>query len=564
LALPLRAQALGDAQPTQESAQSSPEEFLQDFKETPLASTTGVSRSSRALAATAFADGQRLSQAEKFTEALARYREAFRADPTYAPTIAQIALTLLRLGKKTEAIELLTEQIKFQPEAPRLHSLLAFCLFDQKDPKKNTLAVDHARKALQLDPTLISNYRIIAQGPGVGKNPAKLKELLSQAKETPSDEASFHLRMAEMWTRILLESNTPPSSVSLQVLPFYEKAYEADPYNPQSAFQLGQVHFEAGNYPQALKYYRTAYDRNRKIPGLAERLALSYMSSGKEDQAIIILESLLDDYPERKNLYTTIGELYERAGKWPEAAKYYDLYLSNHAANAEDYIRLAQAQIMLKKTDQALATMETAELDFPDLSNILLLKSITLRSLKRYDSALDLLARVEKNSHGNPRILTAAFYFQYGATLEEAQNLEGSEKMLKRCLEIDPRHHQALNYLGYMWAEQNRNLKEAEKYVKTALTLYPENPSYQDSLGWVYYRQGRYDQAKEILLDALKKSPKSPEIMEHLGHTLYQLGESQQALALWKKAVTLSDNPVELQAYIDKISGQVVEIKTQR
>lgn len=136
--------------------------------------------------------------------------------------------------------------------------------------------------------------------------------------------------------------------------------------------------------------------------------------------------------------------------------------------------------------------------------------------------------------------------------------------MLKKCLELDPRQHQALNYLGYMWAEQNRNLKEAEKALNTALILSPDNAGYQDSLGWIYYRQARYDQAKMILLKALVRSPDNSEILEHLGHTYYQLGETQEALNTWKKAISHSEKPDELQAYIHKVTGQLVEIKKER
>jgi len=556
------AHAADTAKPLNNPVISSEEELLQDFKKTPMPSASGVDRKLRALSATAFAEGQRLSQSGKFQEALVHYFEAAEADPSYSPITAQIALTLLRLDRKEEAINLLTRQVRLQPEASRLHSLLAFCLFDPKDPAKYSLALKHARIALKQDPTLISNYRILAQGADIKKNPAKLRELLNQARETPSNEAAFYIRMAETWTRILMESNTPPSSISLQVLPFYEKALQAEPSNPEYAFQLGQVHFDAGNYPQALQHYESAYARNRKISGLRERLALSYMSCGRESEAIVVLEDLLEEFPERKNLYTSIGELYERAGKWQEACAYYERYISIHDPNAEDYIRLAQAQMMLKKPEAALTTMEAAEKNFPSMTPILLLKSITLHSLKRFDEALTLLTNIEKLARGDEKILNTFFYFRYGATYEEAGRFAEAEKMLRKSIDLDPRHHQALNYLGYMFAEENRNLKEAEKLISTALALSPDNPGYQDSLGWVYHRQGRYEQAKTLFLKALAKVPDNPEILEHLGHAHYQLGETQEALLTWRQAMRHSENPDKLQAHIHQITGNRVEMKS--
>jgi tetratricopeptide (TPR) repeat protein len=561
LVFPKTVFAVSDTKSRPKSTLSSDEEFLQDFGDGAMPGSPAVDRKNRALATASFAEGQRLSQAQQFNEALSRYLEAAEADPGYSPTIAQIALLLIRLDRKEEAISLLTKQVQLRPEASRLHSLLAFCLFDPNNPIHNTLAVDHARRALELDPTQIGNYRILAQDRDTARNPARLQKLLGQAQETASQEGSFHIRMAEIWSRILLESGTPPSAVSLQILPFYEKAYQSEPSNPDYAFQLGQIHFDAGNYSQALSYYLLAYERNRKIPGLRERLALSYMSCDRENEAISVLEDLLAEFPERKNLYTTIGELYERAGKWQEAAKYYSLYIELHPPNAEDYIRLAQAQVSLKKPESALTTLEAAEKDFPTLPPILLLKSIILRSLRQVDAALLLLSRVEKNNQSDPTVLNAAFYFQYGATLGEARLFDQAEIKLKKCLELNPHHHQALNYLGYLWADQNIHLPEAEKLIQAALKLSPDHPGYQDSLGWVNFRLGRHEAAKELFLQALTKSPDDPEILEHLGHTYYQLGATPEALECWKNALTHTEKPDELQAAIQKISGQMVEMK---
>jgi len=187
---------------------------------------------------------------------------------------------------------------------------------------------------------------------------------------------------------------------------------------------------------------------------------------------------------------------------------------------------------------------------------------ITLHSLKRFDEALTLLTNIEKLARGDEKILNTFFYFRYGATYEEAGRFAEAEKMLRKSIDLDPRHHQALNYLGYMFAEENRNLKEAEKLISTALALSPDNPGYQDSLGWVYHRQGRYEQAKTLFLKALAKVPDNPEILEHLGHAHYQLGETQEALLTWRQAMRHSENPDKLQAHIHQITGNRVEMKS--
>ncbi|NJK91891.1 MAG: tetratricopeptide repeat protein [Blastochloris sp.] len=299
---------------------------------------------------------------------------------------------------------------------------------DPKNKTKTQQALTHARTALQLDPTQIANYRILAQGLELDHQKEKIQQLLSQARETPSDEAGFHLRMAELWSRILRESGSQPSSIGTQILPFYEKAYQADKSSPETAFLLGQAHFELGNYTQALEFYEITLKRNRKLPGLRERLALCYMSSGRESDAIHTLETLVHDFPDRNMLYATIAELYERAGKWQEAEHYYARYLQPQSANAHDYLRLAQARLMLNRPQDALDTLQQAEQEFPAFPQILLYKSHALRSLKRYPEALTQLVRMEHLAQGDSHTLDASFYFQYGATLNEAGQTVAAEK----------------------------------------------------------------------------------------------------------------------------------------
>jgi len=551
-----------DLADSKKSVAASPEVLSHDFPRTSTVTSAESARHFRALASAAFSEGQRLALTGNFEQALTRYQEAAQADPTYSATYAQIALTLLRLDREDEALHTLTEQLKQQPTDSQLHALLAYCLINQKDSPNKELALAHATRSLELDPTLISNYRILAQGLQLKNKPAGLKELLAKALKTPSNEAAFHLRMASLWNGILLESNTKPSSINSLILPFYEKAYQVDPLNPDTSFHLGQVHFDSGNYPQALNYYQIAYALNRKIPGLRERLALSYLSSNQENEAIPILENLLEEFPDRSNLYSTVGELYERAGKWSEAATYYAAYLKFKTPNAEDYIRLAQAQMMLIKPKEALTTLESAVADFPTLTTLQLLKAVALCSLQRPADAINVLKDVETTAQGNPQILNAPFYFQYGTTLAAAGRTEESEEFLKKCLTLNPHYHQALNYLGFSWAEQNRQLSEAEAYVIKALALDPENSSYQDSLGWIYHKQGRQEQARAILLSALQKTPDSPELLEHLGHVYLKLGQTKEALTAWQRALPLSLNQEKLQALIKETSTQ--EFKANR
>src|SRR5262249_24712791 len=112
------------------------------------------------------------------------------------------------------------------------------------------------------------------------------------------------------------------------------------------------------------------------------------------------------------------------------------------------------------------------------------------------------------------------------------------------------------NDLGYIWADRGQNLEESEKLIRKALdldrkrrkaqpNLKPEedrdNGAYLDSLGWVLFKQKKYAEAKKVLQEAVKdKSSQHIEIYDHLGEVLLALSEREAAVAAWQRGVELA------------------------
>ena len=60
-------------------------------------------------------------------------------------------------------------------------------------------------------------------------------------------------------------------------------------------------------------------------------------------------------------------------------------------------------------------------------------------------------------------------------------------------MELDDENPDALNYLGYMYAEDGIMLDQAQTLIEKALEIDPNNGAYIDSLGWVYFKKGMID-----------------------------------------------------------------------
>src|SRR3981081_1675596 len=108
-------------------------------------------------------------------------------------------------------------------------------------------------------------------------------------------------------------------------------------------------------------------------------------------------------------------------------------------------------------------------------------------------------------------------WFLRGSTFEREKRYAEAEEQFKKVVASDPEHASALNYLGYMLADQTTKLEEALGYIKRPVDLDPANGAYLDSLGWAYFRLGKYELAEDNLLKASQHMGMDPTAQDHLG-----------------------------------------------
>jgi len=127
--------------------------------------------------------------------------------------------------------------------------------------------------------------------------------------------------------------------------------------------------------------------------------------------------------------------------------------------------------------------------------------------------------------------------FLRGAMDERVKKYDAAEAQFRKVLELDPDNASAMNYLGYMFADQNVRLDEAEKLINKALEAEPNNGAYMDSLGWVYFRMKRLPEAEEQLRRALQKLSRDATVHDHLGDIYFEEGRVRDALLQWQNSV---------------------------
>src|SRR5210317_1103277 len=127
--------------------------------------------------------------------------------------------------------------------------------------------------------------------------------------------------------------------------------------------------------------------------------------------------------------------------------------------------------------------------------------------------------------------------FKYGILLERNGKIKSSEKIIQQSLDISNNSYPyILNYLAYLWVDNNRNLDKAEKMLIKAV----EDSNYQDgaiidSLGWLYFKKGDLKLAEKWISDAYRLEPSEPEIIDHLSQIYLKLGRYKEAKFLDNK-----------------------------
>lgn len=534
-----------------------------------------------------FADeaSQSSENAAEFRELeLAELRQASRLEPESGYIRALIADRLYRLSRHEEAEREARQALRKDPS-----SVLA-CLVLGKihlQQQRMDLAIDWFEKCLSLEPhhqeTLFHLARIYQDRNDL----QKVNEIYLRLIEINPDQS--HNLYPMIAQNYLLDGDYP------KAIEFYERTIRVAPFYTPAYRNMAYAYFRQENYDKAIEIYRRLLSLERAPEGKAEiegYLAETFYRAGKMDQAYqSFLRSLQLD-PRRQEVRRPLGLLAYYLGKYSEAVQHLSEYIKVEPDDWEVLQHLGVAYVEMGRIEEATAILERirqeglasaqvyhvlvqlySALGQPDQVEQVLLEAIekgeNLESLlltlgvfqyeqHRYEQAEEQLLKVLEL---NPTNKQAQLYL--GLTYDKLDRMDLLEKIMRQAIALDNQFAEALNLLGYAFADRNMNLDEAERLIDAALVLRPNAGFIVDSLGWVYYRQGRYSEAVEQLERAVRLTGDSPDwvILDHLGDAYIQLGRVEDAVNAWTKA--LEARPHDRDSRADKIQNDIQEIQAK-
>lgn len=145
--------------------------------------------------------------------------------------------------------------------------------------------------------------------------------------------------------------------------------------------------------------------------------------------------------------------------------------------------------------------------------------------------------------------------FIYALGQEKDKNYPEMEAALKLIIKKNPNDKNALNALGYSYADRNIKLQEAYGLISKAYQLSPGDAYILDSLAWVNFRLGNTQLAASQLSKAFEMKPEA-EMGAHLGEILWTLGDKAEADKVWKKAEEINANDPTLKDTLRRLRAE--------
>jgi tetratricopeptide (TPR) repeat protein len=311
-------------------------------------------------------------------------------------------------------------------------------------------------------------------------------------------------------------------------------------------YTLGRLYLRVDRANDAVDTLGAVVEENPGSVQARLTLAQAYASAGRLDDAIASLEAVVGQAP---RVAATLGEYQEQAGRYLDAAESYTNALEQAPDNRELKFRRVAVLFNAGRYDDVATMAAVAAREHPGDSRF---ARMEVRGLFEGGSREAAYARMralvaETPGDGSLRLGLADLY-------HDGDRTGDAERTLRDLVADEPANASALNYLGYLLAEEGRQLDEAIDLVRRALDLDPDNPAFLDSLGWAYFRQGDLDEAARYLEPAAAQMPDSAEVLDHLADLRLAQGRVAEAIDAWTQALD-GDGSADTEAIQRKIDA---------
>jgi protein O-mannosyl-transferase len=250
---------------------------------------------------------------------------------------------------------------------------------------------------------------------------------------------------------------------------FYKRTFEAGSRSARVAVNLGQVYAARGAYAEAEQIFRSVLEQNPDYPVAQNNLASVLARQGKDKEAEALFAVI------EKNSKRTRQE-YPRT--WIGA------------------LNLASVRHNAHQDDSALAILERAHNDYPEVWELISLKAEIVREREGPDAALGLVEGFARTNwwHHAAALALGRLYAQRGDS-------DRADAALRLASQLDVHGTEALRLMVEMRVRENK-LDDAFRIQQRAVARQPDQPSQYVYLSDILEKMGRNVEARAELAKA--------------------------------------------------------------
>jgi tetratricopeptide (TPR) repeat protein len=507
-------------------------------------------------------------------KAINEYIKILRFDQTSAELRIELASLYVRKGEKKKAIAVLEKSIVYNPENLDSHLLLGGLYGSLKEFDK---AIREYERVIEINPEKHEAYLFLSiffQEVGQPDEAITvLKKLLTISPDHLMGSyylAKVYLKIgsqddAEEWLKKTLALKPAFESAAFDLGHLYETQKKRDKVietyrefirlNPETIsmrLRLGQIFFRMKKYPEAERLSREVLEIDNSRMDARFSLGLILFFAGEDlDGAIDEFLIVLENSPQNHKARFFLASAYEKMKRYPDALQEFagipedsDFYVNSRLhmsfilkedGRIEEAIELLNNSIDTKGSEDELFGFLAAL--YEENNQLHRAEEILKKGLSIFPASIDL-------------------HYKLGVIYSKMERGEESLLEMEKVLAIEPENAEALNFIGYTYADKGIRLDEAERMIKRAMELKPGNGYIIDSLGWLYYRQNKTEKAIKYLEEAFRITPKDPTIAEHLGEVYERMGNGEKALEMYRKALELNPENESLKEKINGLTGE--------
>jgi len=505
------------------------------------------------------------SQAQKkqgnLKEAINFLEKAIQQDPESLYLKQEMAILCLQNNDSGKALSIVEDILKIDPnhvDALIMDATIKKALNQDEDVKAIY------EKALQSDPTRKGVYQILGKmylDEGDLDNAYRIYEEMTrnfnndyegyyflgriyEIKGDPGKAEEAFLKTLELSPtliepRLELIKIYQASQQNQKIIAVYEKIREQYPDNIPVAVELGLQYYKNLRTVAAEEIFSELGKQSINDPNVIKVVIQSLILPQRDQDAILLLKGMLKSAPENGEIHYAAGIAYYNLGEYDAALDQFQLVQPEAKFYPNAAIHMAIVYYKKKDIDKGIEILKRAYEIIPEASKPDIIPYLVSLYKEKglTEEAISVISDGLAIDPENTELL-----FELGVIYDKQGNSDSAVDQMKKVIHLNPDHADALNYLGYTYADKGINLEEAEQLIKKALVLDPNNGYIIDSLGWLYYRKKMYAEAVSYLERAVELVPDDPVILEHLGDIYIQMNQKNKAIECFQKSLLKKEN----------------------